>query len=58
MENRKVRLAGVWQHTTDTGEVYWKGKINDFLSICIFKRDKENENAPDMDVVLLQKGGK
>lgn len=56
--NNRIRLAGVWSHQMDDGTPYLKGKINDFLTICVFKRDKENDNSPDYDIVLTQKGGK
>lgn len=58
MSDRKVRIAGLWEHQMENGEVYFKGKINDFLSVCVFQREQENENAPKYDVVLVQKGGK
>ena len=56
--DKRIKLTGVWKKEMDDGTVYWKGKINDFLHLCIFERTKENDNAPDLDVVLIQKGGK
>ena len=55
MEDKKVKLTGLWENTTTKGEVYYSGSLGT-AKLLIFKNSfKEKDNDPDFNLFLAPK---
>ncbi len=55
MEDKKVKITGLWEKTSTKGEVYWSASIGT-AKLLLFKNNfKDKDNDPDFNLFLAPK---
>jgi len=53
-DETRIRLTGLWAHTSKSGQTYWTGRLGAGKLIAFENRNKRNDKDPDITLFLTE----